>query len=116
MSPAPVTVPVNEVIPATDNPAPTFIVLTSISPPISKLPTILPPIAILPLRIISPSDTLTVPINPAACPEADDVAPTPESNVNNIVGDTAPDNIKNLFDKDYSSILKKSIDKTKGKR
>ena len=45
------------------------------------------------------------------------VEPTPKSNADTIVGAAAPEGIKNLFNKDYSGILKKSIEKNnKGNR
>ena len=44
------------------------------------------------------------------------VEPTQKSNADTIVGNNAPENIKNLFNKDFSGILKKSIDKNKGQR
>ena len=69
--------------PATDKPAPTIRLLISCVPPRGTVPTRLPPIEILPPSIKSPSDILTVPINPAACPEADDVAPTPKNSPTN---------------------------------
>ena len=62
----PVTDPVNVDTPATDKPAPTINSLISCVPPRGTVPTRLPPIDILPPSIKSPSDILTVPINPPA--------------------------------------------------